>query len=164
MDQDHSIRSFFYDRLHDSLSQRLGLRGVEGVESYLTDLLVTFMHDDRVFGLRDIDGKPIADVTSMIAEGDIRLNADSFEREREVHKHIGDFILFWSGLYPEHVERRASLLNYERQGKESYFIVSTFEYGPHAAEAPLFRRLSEDFEAFRLGLHYVRSSLPGFRA
>ena len=160
----HPIRSFFSEIVHDSLSARLGLKGVDAIEAYLTNMLIKFIHDDQIYALRDLDGRPLRDVVAMLEEGDVCLNADSFDRERQVHQHIGDFALFWAGLYPEYVQRYSNtLLDYRKQGKESYYVVSTFEFGSHCGEAPLFRKLSEEFDALCLGLHYVRSSLPGLR-
>ena len=43
-------------------------------------------------------GRRVWQVAERLVEGDVLLNATSFEREREVHKHIGDFTLFWTGL------------------------------------------------------------------
>ena len=71
---------------------------------------------------------------------------------REVHRHIGDFTLFWTGVYPEAVSRLRSVLSrdffidYCEQGKRSYYIASTFEDDAYREEAPVLRRLSEDFE------------------
>jgi hypothetical protein len=102
----------------------------------------------------------------MLAEGDVRLNADSFEREREVHKHIGDYILFWSGLNPHYLQRlklddgRELVCDYTRQGKQSYFVVSTFDYRPFDSEAPTFRKLSDGFEGLSAALRRVSRERP----
>ena len=59
---------------------------------------------------------------------------------REVHRHIGDFTLFWTGLYPEMLKRlrsaflRDSFIDYCEQGKRLY-IASTFEDDPYREEA-----------------------------
>jgi hypothetical protein len=89
------------------------------------------------------------------------LPADGRTR-REYHRHIGDFALFWTGVYPETVNRLRSALtkdyfvNYCEQGKRSYFIASTFEDDPYREEAPVLRRLSEEFELCAYGLTEVR--------
>lgn len=155
VDQYHPIRLYFTDAIHESLHARLGLDSDVDVEAYLTDMLVAFVHQDEVFSIRDKNGRQLKTVAEMMAEGDIRLNADSFEREREVHKHIGDFLLFWGGMFGQFLEC-------DRQGKESYHIVSTFDFDPYSQEAPLFKKLSDEFEAYRLGLSLVRASFEGF--
>jgi hypothetical protein len=81
---------------------------------------------------------------------------------REVYRHIGDFTLFWTGVYPEALGRlrsvfsKDSFIDYCEQGKRSYFIASTFEEDPYRAEAPVLRRLSEEFELCAYGLNQVR--------
>ena len=161
------LKQFFAEAVHESIGERLGMKDAE-VERYLRDLLVEFMHRDGIFSIRDAFGNRVETVTDMVAEGDIRLNADSFERERQVHKHIGDFVLFWTGLFPEFLPHLKSpfgkdaLVDYTQQGKLSYHVVSTFEYPPYDGEAPMFRKLSEGFEDYRHGLSLVRKSFKGF--
>lgn len=161
IDRKHTLREFFGEAIHTSLTDTLGMRDVDHVEQYLAGLLLDFSHRDRVFAIRDPLGQQVEDLEAMLAEGDVTQNADSFAREREVHKHIGDFLLFWSGVYPEFLGRfHRSPHALQQQGAESYHIVSTFDFEPYSGEAPLFKRLSEDFEMFRIGLNIVRKRLP----
>lgn len=166
--RENPIRLYFADALHRSLHERLGLREIEDVESYLVGLLVEFLHNDRIYAIRDSGGRRLECIADMVVEGDIRLNADSFDREREVHKHIGDFLLFWSGVFPEFLDRlkapgsRDAMIDVIKQGRLSYHVVSTFEHDPYGPEAPTFRKLSADFEAFSIGLGLVRASFKGY--
>ena len=159
--QSGSIRDFFLEVIHESVTEKIGLKDREAEENYLSDLLVNFMHDDRIYAIRDANGDKIKSIPLMLAEGDIRLNADSFAREREVHRHIGDFILFWSGMYPSFLEQHSDQvkIDLQQQASDSYFQVSTFDHGDYAAEAPLFRHLSEEFEAYRISLNIVRTRI-----
>jgi len=81
---------------------------------------------------------------------------------REVYRHIGDFTLFWTGVYPEALKRLRSVLtkdhfiDYCEQGKRSYYIASTFADEPYREEAPILRRLSNEFELCAYGLNEVR--------
>jgi len=165
---DHPIRHYFVEALHDSFNRELGLENSEDVEAYIGDLLVDFMSFDNVYGIHDSFGQPVETIAEMIVEGDIRGNAMSFDREREVHRHIGDFLLFWSGLFPEFLKQMRSpgskdmLLDPVRQGRFSYHVVSTFEHGAYAHEAPIFKKLSDEFEQYRYGLALVRASFEGF--
>ncbi len=164
----HPLRHYFVEALHDSLSQELGLTHAEDVESYIGDLMVSFMDIDNVYGVHDAFGRPVNSVADMLLEADVRQYADSFDREREVHRHIGDFLLFWSGLFPEFLKQmkapgsRDVLLDPIKQGRFSYYVVSTFEHGSYAHEAPIFKKLSDDFETYRYGLSLVRASFEGF--
>jgi len=168
VDGNHPLRQFFGEALHDSFCTRLSVSVDDNVVDYLQDMLVTFLHDDRIYSIRDAAGRRVESVAEMVLEGDVRYNADSFEREREVHKHIGDFVLFWSGLFPEFLMQlkgpgnKDQILNYTEQGKLSYHVVSTFEHPPFEEEAIVFKKLSERFEEFQYGLGMVRASFDGF--
>ena len=165
---DHPLRHYFVEALHDSFNKELGIRDAEDVEAYIGNMLVDFIDVDNIYDIHDSYGRPVESVSEMLVEGDIRMHADSFEREREVHRHIGDFILFWSGLFPEFLKQmkapgsRDVLLDPIRQGQFSYYVVSTFEHGAYAHEAPIFKKLSTDFEQYRYGLGLVRASFEGF--
>ena len=52
-----------------------------------------------------------------------------------------------------------SLIDFEKAGKESYYIVSKFEHFEYAKVAPLFRRMSHDFEQLVYGLNHVKNEL-----
>jgi hypothetical protein len=168
INDNHPIRQFFNEALHHSFYEKLGLTSDEDVITYLEDMLVTFLHDDRIYSVRDPLGHRVESVAEMMVEGDVRLNADSFDREREVHRHIGDFVLFWSGLFPEFLLRLKSpfskdfLVDYTQQGKLSYHVVSTFEHPPYEHEAMVFKKLSDAFEQYQYGLSLVRASFEGF--
>lgn len=160
---DHPLRRYFEETLYAILTRDLLLRDVDDVTLYLRDMLLKFLSQDALILMRDPLGRPIQSVSEMLAEGDVRQNADSFDREREVHRSIGDFLLFCSGMFPEYLERTRSgadaLLDPIQQGQESYYVVSTFQYGRYADEAPTFRKLSEGFEEFRDGLELVRQRI-----
>lgn len=165
--EDHPIRSYFVGEVHRA-TERLGLVA-EDVEVYLASMLVEFLHRDDIYAIRDATGRQVESVVDMVAEGDVRLNADSFDRERHVHKHIGDFLLFWSGLFPEFLRylkapsSKDSLLDVVRQGQFSYYVASTFEHDPYGPEAPTLRKLSEQFVGYQQSLSLVRASFEGFR-
>ena len=103
----------------------------------------------------------------MLIESNPLLDAASFDREREVRKHIGDFTLFFTGLFPEAVAslprlRPLSLdtfVDYMAAGKESYAVVAAFNVFEYRDEAPLFRRLSDRFEQCVFGLNLVKREL-----
>jgi hypothetical protein len=69
-------------------------------------------------------------------------------------------------MFPEALNhfrlRRArldSMIDFIRAGKESYFIVSKFEHFEYAKVAPLFRRMSQEFEQLVYGLNQVKNEL-----
>jgi hypothetical protein len=100
---DHPLRVYFAEAVHEAFDSRLGIHESD-VEDYLTSMMIAFLHLDEIYGIKNKEGQPVTAISDMVVEGDIRMNADSFLREREVHRHIGDFLLFWSGLFPEHLQ------------------------------------------------------------
>lgn len=152
----HPIRDLFAEALHATLDRHVGPAD-EQVETYIVDRLVEFMHRDRIYAIRDAAGRRVESIGEMLAEGDVRLRAESFAREREVHKHVGDYLLVCGGMFPEMVE--GEVIDIDSQGRESYFIASTFTHSPYEAEAPLLQRLSSEFAAYRFSLKLVRDSL-----
>jgi hypothetical protein len=163
-------------RLLAELTQRnfalsLGWPDTE-VVGYVTEVLVDFVHVDALYRIRDVRGRRVEEVAEMLAEGDMLHRADSLERERTVHKHIGDYTLFMAGIFPEFVRRiRASkvlvsadaFLDYIQVGKRSYRIVSEFPSDFPGGPSPLFRKLSENFELCVYGLGSVRADLDRLR-
>ncbi|HZO89217.1 MAG TPA: hypothetical protein VFB38_12855 [Chthonomonadaceae bacterium] len=159
--EDHPLRTLFRTLVARAFDETLGISEPK-ISRYLADMLTDFAHCDNLYRIHNRQGVRLEEVAAMLMEADVALNATSFERERAVHKHIGDFTLFWAGIYPEALlklrapGRADSLIDYVRQGKKSYYIVSTFQYGPYAPEASLFRQLSEEFELCQYGLNLVR--------
>lgn len=158
----------FWRLVDASITRHVTTHGDDDVKAYLAQLLTAFLHTDRIFSVRDADGRTVESVTDMVAEGDVRVRAESFERERAVHKHIGDFILFWQGVYPEYLRQikvldgRDLLCDYPRQGRESYRVVSQFAMPPYVEEARTCAKLSDGFDdyAFCLGDVARRLRLP----
>lgn len=76
-----------------------------------------------------------------------------------------------TGLFPESVARNSrtkqprldAFVDFMRAGKESYSIVSSFDQFEYRDEAPLFRRLSENFECCVFGLNLVKHDLEAFQ-
>jgi hypothetical protein len=136
--------------------------------NYVTALLLDFTRADNVYKIRDARGRAIEDVGEMLMESNPLgpHDAAGFDREREVRKHVGDFTLFFSGMFPESIRRWrlrrlqvGSWIDYMRAGKESYGVVAAFDQFEYQKVAPTFRKLSERFEECVYGLHLVRQQL-----
>ncbi|MCU0315425.1 MAG: hypothetical protein MUC92_02405 [Fimbriimonadaceae bacterium] len=156
----HPLVVHFREIVHDQVVTHVSSKDQDDVTSYLTDLLVSFLTTEGVFALRDGDGTHQT-IIEMMAAADVRLGANSFLQEREVHKHIGDFILFWSGIHPETLntvrtpDGRMIRCDYSHRAKESYHLVSTFDFPPYDREAPTFRKLSHEFEAYEFVMRQI---------
>lgn len=155
---DHPLRRLFAGLTEQTFITRLGLADPR-LTDYLSGLLSRFIHVDAIYRLRNARGRRLEEVAEMMAEAEAMPEGRT---RREVHRHIGDFTLFWTGVYPEALARIQSILSkdhfidYCEQGKRSYYLASTFEDDPYREEAPVLRRLSEEFELCAYGLNQVR--------
>jgi hypothetical protein len=161
---DHPLRKLFRKALDFGFRENPADK--PGVGDYLEEqILCEFIHIDNLYKIKDAAGKPLEDVADLLAEGDVRLNASSFSKEFEVHKHIGDYTLFMLGMFPMALSRRSgkefilgriivpgSTLyeHYLLQGRRSYGLASEF------SERELFLELSTNFLLYRNVLELVR--------
>lgn len=159
---EHPLRRLFAGVTEQTFMATLGVADTKLVD-YLSLLLSRFVHMDGIHRLRDAQGKRLTEVVEMMFEAE-SLPAEGRTR-REYHRHIGDFTLFWTGLYPEAVQKlrnalsKDQLIDYTNQGKKSYYIASTFDDEEFQEEAQLLRRLSDEFELCAVGLNRVRKEL-----
>jgi hypothetical protein len=153
----NDLRRLFAAVTEQTFQTELGVADPKLID-YLVELLLRFVRSESIFKVRNAVGRRLEEVADMMLEAEQR----QARPKREIHRHIGDFTLFWSGVYPEALphlrsaDRQDHLLNYCEQGKRSYYIASTFDDGPYQEEAPVLRRLSDEFELCSFGLNRVR--------
>lgn len=156
---DNPLRKLFSGLTEHTFMQTLGMAD-PAMTDYLSEMLSKFVSMNAVYRLRDTEGQRLEEVVAMIIEAEA-MPAEGRTR-REYHRHIGDFTLFWTGVYPEMLKKLRSALtrdhfvDYCEQGKRSYYIASTFEDEPYRDESQVLRRLSEGFELVAYGLNQVR--------
>jgi hypothetical protein len=161
-----SLLQQFFNHIVERNYEEVGIRQPE-VHAYVATLLTEFCELDNLYKIKNAGGRALADVGEMLLESDpIYGPAPSFDRERQVRKHIGDYSLFFSGMFPESINhhrlrkyRLEGFLDFVKAGKESYYIVSKFEHFEYAKVAPLFRRMSQEFERLVYGLNQVKNEL-----
>lgn len=164
--ESHPLQQLFQDLVGQHYADEIGIRDQQ-VVSYVSHLLTEFCEAEQLFKVRDAFNRPLSDVGEMLLESDpIYGPAPSFDRERQVRKHIGDFTLFFAGMFPEsinhlrlHRQRLEGFVEWVKAGKESYYIVSKFEHFEYAKVAPLFAILSKNFEGCVYGLNMVKNDL-----
>lgn len=150
----HPLSRMFRGITENTFQVELGIADPRLV-GYVASLLARFVPLQSVFPIHDEKGNRLTEVTAMIAEAE---SSGDDDRRRECHRHLGDFTLFWSGVYPEALPRLREamsadhLVDFQEQGKRSYYLASTFE----GDEAPVLRRLSVEFELCAFGLSRVR--------
>lgn len=162
----HPLQQLFVELVGRNYAEELGIRDPE-VVSYVAHLLGEFCDAEQMFKIHNAAGRPLSDVGEMLLESDpVYGPAPSFDRERQVRKHIGDYTLFFTGMFPESINRFRlrrnrveNFVDWIKAGKESYYIVSKFECFEYTKVAPLFAHLSENFEQCVYGLNRVKNDL-----
>src|SRR5262249_19507270 len=151
--ESHPLEQMFVEMVGRHFAQEIGIRDPQ-VVGYVAHLLSEFCDAEQLYKVRNAAGRPLDDVGEMLLESDpVYGPAASFDRERQVRKHIGDYTLFFTGMFPESINwsrlrrsRLENLIDFVKAGKESYYIVSKFEFFEYAKVAPLFRSMAKDFE------------------
>jgi hypothetical protein len=164
--ESHPLHQLFQELVGRHYAEEIGIRDPQ-VVAYVSHLLAEFCESDQLFKVHNSADQPITDLGEMLVESDpVYGPAPSFDRERQVRKHIGDFALFFAGMFPESInhfrlrrQRLESFVEWMKAGKESYYIVSKFEHFEYAKVAPLFAQLSREFEACVYGLNMVKNDL-----
>lgn len=165
---DHPLFRLFQGLVEHAFCVRLGFANPP-LTDYLTELLARFVHVDRLFALRNVGGRPLQEVVEMLLEAYFPEPMTFQQRRALLHRHVGDFTLFWSGVYPEGLARlRAAstgdrLIDYIDQGKRSYRLAADAERPEQPAEAVVLDAIAEKFEDCVAGLGLVRKGWESAR-
>src|SRR5271156_4751891 len=160
--ESHPLHRLFRGLTEYAFMNELGI-GDPPLVGYVAELLASFVPSHSVWRLRDTQGRQLSQVTAMIAEAEASVDAS---RRRECHRHVGDFTLFWTGVYPEALGKLQgpstadALVSYQQQGKRSYYLASTLSV--RNDQGYVLRRLSDQFELCAFGLSRVRREWEKF--
>ncbi len=165
MNTDHPLRQLFRNALEYGVNQN-PIDKIEVAYYIEEQILCEFVNSDSIYRIRNKEEERLDDIADMLAEGNVLLNAESFEREYQVHKHIGDYTLFMLGMFPSALTDRkgkefvlGSIVvpdgslsdHYILQGMHSYRIASEFTH------RELFLELSRNFEKYQAVMELVRT-------
>ena len=101
----HTLRRLFKGLIDNAFCVEIGVCDPD-LTDYIADLLVGFVHVDALHALRGLDGARLSDLAAMLdAVTGLDTQAGRGDRLR-MYRHVGDFTLFWSGVYPECLGRR----------------------------------------------------------
>jgi hypothetical protein len=153
-----AVHRFFSGLTEHVFQAELGVADPPLID-YISDLVCRFVRLGALFKIRNVEGRVLHQVVDMVAEAECRIG----EARREAHRHIGDFTLFWVGIYPEslHKLRSAStkdfFVDYCLQGKRAYWAASTIQTDREEdPPAEIMAQLSDEFEFCAYGLRQVR--------
>lgn len=166
LSESRPLQEMFLEIVGRHFDADIGLRDSD-VKEYVAAMLTEFCDVENVYRVRNAEGRALQDVGEMLLESDpVYGPAPSFDRERQVRKHIGDYTLFFTGMFPESInhfrlrrQRLENLIDFMKAGKESYYIVSKFEHFEYAKVAPLFAKLAKEFESCVYALNCVKNEL-----
>jgi hypothetical protein len=127
---------------------------------YICDLLTRFARSEALYRTGFTPGHRLGPVAEMLLGIERSWNWESADfdpgAERTLRRHIGDYTLFMTGVFREHVERLGVIAYYEHEGRRAYRFVGETVVTGGEAEAALFRRLAERFEQYAGALAYMR--------
>lgn len=167
----HPLRKLFRNALDYGFS--MNPTDKTEIADYIEEqILCGFIKLDSLYRVRNENGERVDDMADMLAEGDVMMSAQNFDREFLVHKHIGDYTLFMLGMFPSALCGRTGkelLLGsiivpgsslselYIIQGQRSYKIASEFTH------KELFLELSTNFDKYRSVMELVRTYLESLK-
>jgi hypothetical protein len=157
------VQTGLLPRFFESVTrQAFGDLGIDDAPAlrYLTELLTRFVRAEALRTIRQLPGARLDSVTDSLLSIQHVWQTDSpgFDpgAERALRRQIGDYTLFMTGIFRDHVDRLAVTGYYEREGRRAYRFVAEVARARAEVEASLYRRLSERFEMYAGALSYAR--------
>lgn len=153
----NKLRDFFGDIVRRSFWQ-LGIND-STVAGYVAEVLTDFARADNLYKVRAGAGRKVDNVVEMLAHkpnppGD----ENDLLRERSLRKYVGDYALFMSGIFRNHVQGNGHLEYYIAEGSRSYWTVSELDLSLYRTGFFLFQELSKKFEYYSGALDYTRKA------
>jgi len=153
-----SLHSFF-DRVIKQAFSDLVLDDTPAA-GYLTELLTRFARAEALRAVQAVAERRLDTVVdSLLAiQGAWDLGSSGFNPSQEdaLRRHIGDYTLFMTGIFRDHVERLAVTSYYQHEGRRAYRFVAETARTAGRPDAAVFRRLSDRFEQYAGALTYAR--------
>lgn len=148
----------FLSGINESVFQTsLGIANIELI-NYLNDLLIRFVRIDIMRSSGICEGAPSVQIFQLLNKAEKSRGPE----QRSLYQAIGDYTLFWSGMYPESLRRSRgkdcpdSLLDYTSQGKRSYAMASRIDRTAQQPTKQVLQCLSKQYDLCVFGLGEVR--------
>ncbi len=135
----------------------LGIKDAE-VADYISILLAHFARTENLYRIRDFQGRRLETAVEMLLEANLSWYSEQWDREKEIRKHIGDYILFTAGIFREWVEKQSYLDFYLEEGKKAYQTVSQYHRALYRPGSRLYLELSKNFEFYVGALYYMKKT------
>lgn len=154
-----SFPLFAYVTVRDAL-QRMG-EGDRGLADYVASILVHFARADRVHRVAQSDDEVYDTLVDLLEDVDDPDGRRSFL----VRTHLGNYALWLSGLFPDHIEQRRwrrggpDLDYYEALGRRGFELASSHRLAQQHGLTTLYATAAERFAVLRLALNDVSDRL-----
>ncbi len=152
-------------RLFAYVVVRNALRGVQetdrGIADYVASIVVHFGLRERARRISDVDDEVYDTLSGLLGEVDRGDPTRTFL----VRAHLGNYALWVSGLYPDHIElkrwRRGGpdMDYYDEMGRRGYELAAQHRLAAQHGLDELFSAAAERFPRLRLALNRVSDTL-----
>jgi hypothetical protein len=115
----------FFNWLVRRTFRDLGIRDTD-ISEYISLLLASFARTENLYRIHDVRGRRLETTVEMLLEANVSWYSEQWDREKEIRKHIGDYILFMAGVFREWVEMQSCMDFYLEEGKKAYQSVSQY--------------------------------------
>lgn len=151
------IKEYFGRHVRQSFED-LGLADHTAAE-YLSSLLARFSLTGALFPLGQ-GGSELLSLADRLREIQRVWDIDGPDfdpgREVELRRQIGDYTLFMTGFFWEHVRATSMVGHYTRAGRRAYRFVAEHERALGGRDARLFRLLARRFKTYAGVITYLR--------
>jgi hypothetical protein len=147
----------FFNWLVRRTFRDLGIRDTD-ISEYISLLLATFARTENLYRIHDVRGRRLETAVEMLLEADVSWYSEQWDREKEIRKHIGDYILFMAGVFREWVEMQSCMDFYLEEGQKAYQSVSQYHKAFYRPGSHLYTELSRDFEFYVGALNYMKKT------
>jgi len=135
----------------------LGIRDAE-IADYISILLANFARTENLYWIGNYQGRRLEAAVEMLLEANLSWYSERWDREEEIRKHIGDYILFMAGIFREWVEKQSFMGFYLEEGKNAYRTVSEYHQAFYRPGSRLYLELSKNFEFYVGALNYMKNT------
>lgn len=148
-----SLPLFAYVMVRQAL-RRLG-EGDRSLADYVTAIVVHFGVRERAHRVGESDDQTYRALVDLVND----VNDPDARRSFLVRTHLGNYALWLSGIFPDHVEQRRwgrggpDLTYYEELGKRGFQLAAEHRLAEENGLAPLYSAAAERFQVLRLALN-----------
>ena len=135
------------------------------VADYVASVVVHFATHDHAWRIAVHDDETYDTLTALLADAE---HGDA-KRTFLVRQHLGNYALWLSGLFPDHVTKRKwrkggpDLSYYDEMGRQGFLLAAEHRMADSTGLRPLFARAAGEFPLIRQALNRVSDRLlfPG---